>query len=318
MFPPSQDEITRGVNILKALWLQPSLSVPSIFEGRGQKNGEWGLNYLTKRACEIAEFVMKADERERAIFYSKVAAQAAHPLPSFPGPRVWTWKHSEGGFNTKIPATQAEATQIWWDFEDSHRWCNPQRDEWDLFYKTIPSTTPHFRDILKNPLTWPLSPFVNQPDFGSVDLDMPISTSDMHDNLIRVSNQLGGSWKLYHRVKHYLTIVSHIPLITPSSLLNGVTIKDWKTISTIGSTFPCWIISHNALMKLLIGTRSLRLSGIQLAQWNTTTACALGLSLPIWFWITLMLEPSSCTVTLIYQLMPSIHSKMQVHWGQDG
>ena len=79
--------------------------MPSIFEGSGQKNGERGLAYLTRRACEIAEFVTKADERERAIFYSKVAAQVAHPLPSFLRPRVWTWKRSEGDYNTKIPAT---------------------------------------------------------------------------------------------------------------------------------------------------------------------------------------------------------------------
>ena len=69
-FPPSQDKITRGVNILKALQLQPSSSVPSIFEGSGQKNGERGLTYLTRRACEIAEFVMNADEREREQFFT--------------------------------------------------------------------------------------------------------------------------------------------------------------------------------------------------------------------------------------------------------
>ena len=90
-FPqPSHDNIENGHKIV----LQNSsrnLEPPRIWEGSGQQWNERGLAYLERRAHEITEFVMKADEREWAIFYSKAAAQAMHPLPTFPGPRAWMW-----------------------------------------------------------------------------------------------------------------------------------------------------------------------------------------------------------------------------------
>jgi len=116
--PPSQGEIARGLSMLQ----RPSLSssVSPIFEGSGQQQGERGLVYLARRAREIAEFVIKADERERAVFYSKAAAQATHPLPSFPGPRVWTWRRTKDDYDLRSPTTRSEAVQIWRDFGDSH------------------------------------------------------------------------------------------------------------------------------------------------------------------------------------------------------
>ena len=92
-FPqPSSDNIENGRKIVPQNSSR-NLEPPRIWEGSGQQRNERGLAYLKRRAREIAEFVKKADERERAIFYSKAAAQATHPLLTFPGSRVWTWRH---------------------------------------------------------------------------------------------------------------------------------------------------------------------------------------------------------------------------------
>ena len=173
--PPYQDEIDRGLSMLRRP--SRSSSSPPIFEGSGQQPGELGLVYIARRAREIAEFVMKADERERAVFYSKAAAQMTHPLPSFPGPRVWTWQRKDG-YDLKSSTTRSDAIQIWRDFEDSHRRYDPQRDEWDLFYEAIPSTTPHFSGILKlKSPSYQLSPSANEPNF-----EMLESSLDMHND----------------------------------------------------------------------------------------------------------------------------------------
>ena len=60
-------------------------------------------------------------------------------------------------------------------------------DGWDLFYEKIPSTTPHFSAILKFSPMRPLSPFVNQPDFETVDPGFEMSMN-MHDNEPPLSN----------------------------------------------------------------------------------------------------------------------------------
>ena len=173
--PPYQDEIDWGLSMLG--WLLHSSSSPLIFEGSGQQPGELRLIYIARWACEIAEFMMKADEREWAVFYSKAATQMTHPLLSFLGPRVWTWQHKDG-YDLKSSTTRSEAIQIWRDFEDSHWQYDPQRDEWDLFYEAIPSTTPHFSSILKlKSLSYQLSPSVNEPNF-----EMLESSLDMHND----------------------------------------------------------------------------------------------------------------------------------------
>ena len=61
---PSQEEIMKGIHMLKTLQPHPNSSRPSIFEGSRQKIDEQGLIYLSRRASEISEFMIKADERE--------------------------------------------------------------------------------------------------------------------------------------------------------------------------------------------------------------------------------------------------------------
>ena len=93
---------------------------------------------------------MKADEGERAIFYSKAAAQATHPLPTFPGLRVWTWQHNKNGYDERVLTTCSEAIQIFHQFEESQWWYDPQRDEWDIFYESIPLSILHYSDALNS------------------------------------------------------------------------------------------------------------------------------------------------------------------------
>ena len=91
---------------------------------------------------------MKADEREWAIFYSKVAAQAMHPLLTFSGPRVWMWQHNKDGYDESVPTTHSKAIQIFHKFEESQWQYDPQRDEWDIFSESIPSSILHYSDAL--------------------------------------------------------------------------------------------------------------------------------------------------------------------------
>ena len=93
---------------------------------------------------------MKADEREWAIFYSKAAAQAMHPLPTFPGTRVWMWRHNKDGYDERVPITHSGAIQIFHQFKESQRRYDPQRDEWDIFYESIPSSILHYSDALNS------------------------------------------------------------------------------------------------------------------------------------------------------------------------
>ena len=123
--PPTQSKIDQGLSMLQ--WWSLSSSSPPIFKGSGQQLDKQGLINLARRACKIAKFMMKADEREWAIFYSKAATQMIHPLLSFPGPRVWTWWHKDG-YDLKSSTTCSEAVQIWWDFKDSYPQYDPQRD----------------------------------------------------------------------------------------------------------------------------------------------------------------------------------------------
>ena len=146
---PLCDNIENGRKIV----LQNSshnLEPPRIWDGSGQQQNKQGLAYLKRRAHEIAEFVMKADEREQVIFYSKVAAQAMHPLLTFPGLRVWTWQHNKDGYDERVPTTHSKAIQIFHQFEESQRQYNPQRDEWDIFYESIPSSILHYSDTLNS------------------------------------------------------------------------------------------------------------------------------------------------------------------------
>ena len=183
-FPrPSRDNIENGRKIV----LQNSsrnLEPPRIWEGSGQQRNERGLAYLKRRAREIAEFVKKADERERAIFYSKAAAQATHPLPTFPGPRVWTWRHNKDGYDERIPTTHSEAIQIFHQFEESQRRYDPQRDEWDIFYESIPSSILHYSDALNSKFS-SSSPslFTNELDSrdDTFDFEMRQPSPDMPD-----------------------------------------------------------------------------------------------------------------------------------------
>ena len=183
-FPrPSRDNIENGRKIV----LQNSsrnLEPPRIWEGSGQQRNERGLAYLKRRAREIAEFVKKADERERAIFYSKAAAQATHPLPTFPGPRVWTWRHNKDGYDERIPTTRSEAIQIFHQFEESQRRYDPQRDEWDIFYESIPSSILHYSDALNSKFS-SSSPslFTNELDSrdDTFDFEMRQPSPDMPD-----------------------------------------------------------------------------------------------------------------------------------------
>ena len=124
-FPwPLCDNIENGRKIVLQN-LSCNLEPPRIWEGSGQQWNKWGLAILKRRACEIAEFVMKADERERVIFYSKAAAQATHPLPTFPGPRVWAWWCNKDGYDERVPTTCSKAIQIFHQFEESQLWYNP-------------------------------------------------------------------------------------------------------------------------------------------------------------------------------------------------
>ena len=132
--------------------------------------------------------MMKADEREQVIVYSKAAALMTRPLPSFPEPRVWTWQCKDG-YDLKNSTTHSETVQIWQDFKDLHQRNDPQRDEWDLLYETIPLTTLHFSNVLKlKPPPSQPSPFTNEPEFmleSSLDNEVPLlpnhpQPSDLH------------------------------------------------------------------------------------------------------------------------------------------
>ena len=149
-FPqPSHANIEKGHKTV--LQISPRNPEPSrTWEGSGQQQNECSLAYLKRRAHEIAEFAMKVDERERAIFYSKAAVQATHPLPTFPGPRVWIWQHDKEEYDVRVPTTRSEAIQLFRQFEDSQRRYDPQRDEWDIFYESIPSSILHYSDALNS------------------------------------------------------------------------------------------------------------------------------------------------------------------------
>ena len=117
----------------------------------------------------------KVDEREQAVFYSKAAAQAIHPLPTFPGLRVWMWQHDKDDYNVKVPTTCSKAIQNFQQFKNPQWWYNPQRDEWAIFYETIPSSILHYSDALssKSLLSSP-SLFVKELSFGEDTFDFEI------------------------------------------------------------------------------------------------------------------------------------------------
>ena len=183
-FPqPLCDNIENGCKIvLQNLSHNPE--PPRIWEGSRQQWKKRGLAYLKRRAHEITEFVMKADEREWAIFYSKVAAQAMHPLPTFPSLRVWMWRHNKDGYDERVPTTHSEAIQIFHQFEESQWWYDPQRDEWDIFYESIPSSTLHYGDTLNSKFlsSFP-SLFTNELDSRDdmFDFEMRQPSPDMPD-----------------------------------------------------------------------------------------------------------------------------------------
>ena len=140
---------------------------PRTWECSGQQQNECSLAYLKRRAHEIAEFMTKADEREWTIFHSKAAAQTTHPLPTFPGPRVWIWQHDKDEYDVRVPTTCSEAIQLFQQFEDSQQWYDPQRDEWDIFYKSIPLSILHHSDVLNSKFFSSLpSLFVSELKFG--------------------------------------------------------------------------------------------------------------------------------------------------------
>ena len=148
---PSLDTINKACNIVQ----QNSSSShnpepPRIWEGSGQQQNEQGLAYRKRRALNIAEFVMKVDEREQAVFCSKAAAHAKSPLPTFPGLKVWMWWCHKDDYDVRVPTTHSKAIQIFQQFKDSQQQYDPQRDEWDIFHESIPSSILHYSDALNS------------------------------------------------------------------------------------------------------------------------------------------------------------------------
>ena len=122
--------------------------------------------------------------REQVIFYSKAAAQATHPLPTFPGLRVQMSWHNKDGYDERVPTTRSEAIQIFHQFKESQQQYDPQRDEWDIFYESIPSTILHYNDTLNSKfLSSSPSLFMNELGSGddTFDFEMWQPSPDIPD-----------------------------------------------------------------------------------------------------------------------------------------
>ena len=57
--------------------------------------------FLERRALKTANYIQIADGQEWEIISSKSLAQASHPLPTCPGPTVWTWVNDQNNFLVK-------------------------------------------------------------------------------------------------------------------------------------------------------------------------------------------------------------------------
>ena len=107
-----------------------------------------------------------------------------HPLLTFPGLRVWTWWHNKDGYDERVPTTHSKAIQIFHHFEESQQWYDPQRDEWDIFYESIPSSILHYSDALNSKfLSSSPSLFTNELGSGddTFDFKMWQPSPDMPD-----------------------------------------------------------------------------------------------------------------------------------------
>ena len=118
---------------------------------------------------------MKVDEREQAVFCSKAAAHAKSPLPTFPGLKVWMWWCHKDDYDVRVPTTHSKAIQVFQQFKDSQQQYDPQRDEWDIFHESIPSSILYYSDALNSKFlsSFP-SLFVNDLSLGEdiFDFDM--------------------------------------------------------------------------------------------------------------------------------------------------